>query len=32
MGADVIDQGAEYGEFNEYDFETGDGFQYEPEE
>ena len=31
-GQDVIDQGAEYGEFNEYDFETGDGFDYSAQE
>jgi len=30
-GADVIDQGAGYGEFNEFDFEDGDGFVYDPE-
>ena len=28
MGKDVLDQGAGYGEFNEYDFETGEGFDY----
>jgi len=28
-GADVLDQGAGYGELNEYDFENGDGFNYE---
>ena len=27
-GIDVVDQGAGYGEFNEFDFETGDGFDY----
>jgi hypothetical protein len=31
-GKEVLDQGADYGDFNEYDFETGDGFQYDPEE
>jgi hypothetical protein len=30
-GADVMDQGAGYGEFNEFDFEDGDGFIYDPE-
>ena len=30
-GEDVIDQGADYGGFNEYDFEDGDGFPYEEE-
>ena len=30
-GQEVIDQGAEYGGFNEYDFETGDGFDYSEE-
>ncbi len=30
-GKDVIDQGADYGGFNEYDFEDGDGFPYEEE-
>jgi len=29
---DVIDQGADYGSFNEYDFETGDGFDYSAEQ
>jgi hypothetical protein len=28
MGKDVLDQGAGYGEFSEFDFETGDGFDY----
>ena len=32
MGIDVLDQGAEYGGFNDYDFETGDGFQYDHED
>jgi len=27
-GQDVLDQGADYGGFNDYDFETGDGFDY----
>ena len=27
-GPDVVDQGAGYGEFSEFDFETGDGFEY----
>ena len=31
-GADVLDQGAGYGELNEYDFEDGNGFDYAPEE
>ena len=31
-GADVLDQGAGYGELNEYDFEDGDGFYYEETE
>lgn len=31
-GEDVIDQGAGYGELNEYDFENGDGFDYSAEE
>jgi hypothetical protein len=30
-GQEVIDQGADYGGFNEYDFETGDGFDYSEE-
>jgi len=30
-GKEVIDQGADYGGFNEYDFETGDGFDYSQE-
>jgi len=30
-GQEVIDQGADYGGFNEYDFETGDGFDYSGE-
>jgi peptidyl-tRNA hydrolase len=30
-GEDVVDQGAGYGEFNEFDFETGDGFDYSEE-
>ena len=30
-GKEVIDQGAGYGEFNDYDFETGDGFDYSEE-
>jgi hypothetical protein len=30
-GKDVIDQGADYGGFNEYDFEDGDGFHYDEE-
>jgi hypothetical protein len=30
-GKEVIDQGAGYGEFNEFDFETGDGFDYSEE-
>jgi hypothetical protein len=30
-GQEVIDQGADYGDFNEYDFETGDGFDYSEE-
>ena len=30
-GKEVIDQGADYGGFNEYDFETGDGFDYSEE-
>ena len=30
-GKDVIDQGAGYGEFSEFDFETGDGFDYSEE-
>jgi hypothetical protein len=30
-GEDVIDQGADYGGFNEYDFEDGDGFNYSEE-
>ena len=30
-GADVLDQGAGYGELNEYDFEDGDGFDYSNE-
>jgi len=29
---DVIDQGAEYGTLNEFDFETGDGFDYSAQE
>ena len=32
MGKEVLDQGADYGGFNEYDFETGDGFDYSAEE
>jgi hypothetical protein len=31
-GNDILDQGADYGGFNDYDFETGDGFYYENEE
>jgi len=31
-GKEVLDQGADYGDFNEYDFETGDGFDYSQEE
>ena len=31
-GEDVIDQGANYGGFADYDFETGDGFDYAPEQ
>ena len=31
-GVDVIDQGANYGDFNEYDFENGDGFNYAEQE
>ena len=31
MGKDVLDQGAGYGEFTDYDFETGDGFDYSAE-
>ena len=27
-GAEVLDQGADYGNLNEYDFEDGDGFDY----
>ena len=27
-GKDVLDQGAAYGDFNEFDFEDGDGFDY----
>ena len=27
-GDNVLDQGASYGEINEFDFETGDGFDY----
>jgi hypothetical protein len=30
-GMDVIDQGANYGDFNEFDFEDGDGFDYSEE-
>jgi len=30
-GKEVLDQGADYGGFNEYDFETGDGFDYSDE-
>jgi hypothetical protein len=30
-GADVLDQGAGYGELNEYDFEDGEGFDYSQE-
>lgn len=30
-GKEVIDQGASYGDFNEFDFETGDGFDYQDE-
>jgi len=30
-GKEVLDQGAGYGELNEYDFETGDGFDYSDE-
>ena len=30
-GEDVIDQGADYGGFADYDFETGDGFDYSAE-
>lgn len=30
-GKNVLDQGADYGGFNEYDFETGDGFDYSEE-
>jgi hypothetical protein len=29
---EVIDQGNEYGTFNEFDFETGEGFDYSAEE
>jgi predicted rRNA methylase YqxC with S4 and FtsJ domains len=31
-GEDVIDQGADYGGFADYDFETGDGFDYAHEQ
>ena len=31
QGKEVLDQGADYGGFNEYDFETGDGFDYSDE-
>jgi hypothetical protein len=31
-GQDVLDQGADYGGFNDYDFETGDGFDYSDEQ
>ena len=31
-GKEVLDQGADYGGFNEYDFETGEGFDYSQEE
>ena len=31
-GKEVIDMGAGYGEFNEYDFENGDGFDYTEKE
>ena len=30
-GKEVIDQGAGYGEFSDFDFETGDGFDYSDE-
>ena len=30
-GAEVLDQGADYGTLNEYDFEDGEGFSYEPD-
>ena len=30
-GKEVLDQGADYGGFNEFDFETGDGFDYSDE-
>jgi hypothetical protein len=30
-GKEVIDQGAGYGEFSDFDFETGDGFDYSEE-
>ena len=30
-GMDVIDQGANYGDFNDFDFEDGDGFDYSDE-
>jgi hypothetical protein len=30
-GQEVLDQGADYGGFNEFDFETGDGFDYSDE-
>lgn len=30
-GQDVIDQGTDYGGFNDYDFETGNGFDYSEE-
>jgi hypothetical protein len=29
---EVIDQGSGYGNLNEFDFETGDGFDYSAEE
>jgi hypothetical protein len=31
-GEEVLDQGASYGELNEFDFEDGDGFNYTEEE
>jgi len=31
QGKEVLDQGADYGGFNEFDFETGDGFDYSDE-
>ena len=30
-GQEVLDQGADYGGFNDYDFETGEGFDYSEE-